>query len=69
MKDAFKDSSALNAYFLVDDPVFNLFVEAITTFPDSFVPVTSHVRIFSSLPLVEFQDAAGLGSFKKNEID
>jgi len=54
----FTEAGARGSSFLVNDPVFNLFVEAVSTFPDSFVPVKTRTNEFSSLPFVEFQDAA-----------
>jgi len=54
----FTDAGALGLSFLVKDPVFNLFVEVVSTFPDSFVPVKARTNEFSSLPFVKFQDVA-----------
>jgi len=40
----FVEADARGSSFLVNDPVFNLFVEAISTFPDSFVPVKTRTK-------------------------
>jgi len=40
----FVEADARGSSFLVNDPVFNLFVEAISTFPDSFVPVKTRTN-------------------------
>jgi len=58
MVKLYAEAGARGSSFLMNDPVFNLFVESVLTFPDSFVPVKTRTNEFSSLPFVEFQDAA-----------
>ena len=52
------DAGALNSSFLVSCPIFSLWVDGIRNFSDTFVPIATRMNEFSSLPFVEFQDAA-----------
>jgi len=58
LAELFTDAGALNASFLVTCPMFSLWLDGIRNFPDSFVPAMTRTSEFSSLPFVEFQDAA-----------
>ena len=63
LADLFKSAGAYGSDFLLNDPVFDLFVEAVSTYPESFVPVDSISNEFSSLPYSELQESARASVF------
>lgn len=63
LADLFKSAGAYKSEFLLNDPVFDLFVEAVSSYPDSFVPVDCLSNEFSSLPFSELQESARASVF------
>lgn len=63
LADLFKSAGAYGSDFLLNDPVFDLFVEAVSSYSDSFVTVDSLSNEFSSLPFAELQESARASVF------
>jgi len=51
-------NGAHDASFLLEDPIFQLFVDAVVSHPLSFTPVSDGMQEFSSLAYIELQEAA-----------